>query len=98
MLRPMPWIDPVPALKRRLADEILLIMDGWSQSYAASFMHVSQSCVSDLRNGHLDRISLERLVRSLARLNRRVEIHTSGVPRPPIVRPLPHSIVLGDGG
>jgi predicted XRE-type DNA-binding protein len=71
------WEDPVPGLKRRVADEILVLTDGWSQSYAAAFMVVSQSRVSDLRRGNLDRISLDRLVQCLSRLGRRVEIRTS---------------------
>jgi predicted XRE-type DNA-binding protein len=71
------WEDPVPALKRHLADEILILMDGWSQHFAASFMQVSQSCVSDLRRGHLERISLERLVKCLSHLGREIEITTT---------------------
>jgi predicted XRE-type DNA-binding protein len=70
------WEDPVPGLKRRVADEILVLTDGWSQSYAASFMHVSQSRVSDLRRGNLDRVSLERLAQCLSHLGREIEITT----------------------
>lgn len=74
------WVDPLPGLKRRVADEILILMDGWSQSFAASFMHVSQSRVSDLRRGNLERISLDRLVQCLSRLDRRIEITTTRMP------------------
>lgn len=70
------WEDPVPELKRAVAHEILVLTEGWSQVNAASLMGVSQSCVSDLRRGNLARISLERLVRCLSRLGRRVEIAT----------------------
>jgi predicted XRE-type DNA-binding protein len=70
------WVDPIPALKRRVADEILVLMDGWSQPFAASFMHVTQSRVSDLRRGHLENISLERMLQCLSRLGRTIEIKT----------------------
>jgi predicted XRE-type DNA-binding protein len=69
--------DPVPALKRRVADEILLLLDGWTQEYAADFMGATQSRMSELRNGKLERFSLDRLVRYLARLGREIEIVTT---------------------
>jgi predicted XRE-type DNA-binding protein len=68
------WIDPVPALKRRVADEILLLLDGWTQEYAADFIRTTQPKVSELRRGHLERFSLDRLVRYLSRLHRDIEI------------------------
>jgi predicted XRE-type DNA-binding protein len=74
------WVDPLPGLKRRVADEILILTDGWSQSFAASFMDVSQSRVSDLRRGHLERMSLDRMVQCLSRLDRVVEIRTTRAP------------------
>ena len=72
-----PWVDPIPALKLRVAGELLALTDGWSQTYAAAFMRISQSRVSDLRRGNLDRISLERMLQCLARLGRHVEITTT---------------------
>ena len=71
------WTDPVPDLKRRLADEVLALTDGWSQTWAAAFMDIPQSRVSDLRRGKLDRLSVERLIRCLSRLDRRIEIRTT---------------------
>jgi predicted XRE-type DNA-binding protein len=69
--------DPVPALKRRVADEILLLLDGWTQEYAANFMGATQSRMSELRRGKLERFSLDRLVRYLARLGREIQIVTT---------------------
>src|SRR6476620_2424936 len=74
------WTDPIPALKRRVADEILVLTNGWSQQFAASFMHVARSRVSDIRRGHLERMTLDRLVRCLTRLDREVELHTRRAP------------------
>ena len=61
-----PWVDPVPALKRRLAEQILEHMGEFSQQFAAYRVHLPRSRVSDLRRGHLERISLERMIRSLS--------------------------------
>lgn len=74
------WIDPVPALKRRVVDEILVLLEGWSQVYAADFLRTTQPKVSELRRGHLDRFTLDRLVRYLSRLHRNIEIVTTKGP------------------
>jgi len=74
------WIDPVPALKRRVADEILVLLTGWRQDYAAHFLRASQPRMSELRRGHLDRFTLDRLVRYLSRLHRDIEIVTKKSP------------------
>ena len=71
------WVDPIPALKRRVADEIVVLMDGWSQTFAASFLELPQSRVSELRRGDVHNVSLERLLQSLSRLGRDIEITTS---------------------
>lgn len=89
--------DPLPALKRRVADEILTILDGWSQTYAASFLNSTQSRVSDLRTGKLERFSLDRLVQLLSNLGRDVEIVTRGVPRPGVPDPLAFEASLRNG-
>jgi predicted XRE-type DNA-binding protein len=76
------WIDPVPALKRRVADEILLLLDGWRQDYAADFVGATQPKISELLRGHLERFTLDRLVRYLSRLHRDIEIVTTRRPGP----------------
>jgi predicted XRE-type DNA-binding protein len=68
------WVDPVPALKRQLADEVLALSDGQSQTWAAWALHLSRARVSELRNGRLDNVSLECLVRCLSRRGHIVEV------------------------
>jgi predicted XRE-type DNA-binding protein len=68
------WIDPIPDLKRQVADEILVLMDGWSQAYASWFVHVSRARISEMRSGNLENISLERLIQCLTHLGRCVEL------------------------
>lgn len=70
------WVDPVPALKRRVADEILVLLEGWRQDHAANFLGATQPRMSELRRGHLDRFTLDRLVRYLSRLKRDIIITT----------------------
>jgi hypothetical protein len=60
-----------------VADEIIVLVDGWSQNYAAWFMQIPQSRVSDLRRGRLETMSLERLLQCLSRLSRTIEITTT---------------------
>ena len=74
------WVDPVPALRRRVADEILVLLEGWRQDYAADFLGATQPRMSELRRGHLERFTLDRLVRYLSRLNRDIEIVTAKRP------------------
>lgn len=74
------WIDPVPALKHRVADEISVLLEGWTQEYAAAFLRTSQPRVSEIRRGKLDRFSLDRLVRYLSRLGRDIEVVTTKRP------------------
>src|SRR5205814_728164 len=83
------WIDPVPALKQRVADEILSLLRGWNQDYAADFIGATQPKVSELRRGHLDRFTLDRLVRYLSRLHRDIEIVTTPRLEPSIFRRQP---------
>ena len=70
------WVDPIPALKRRIADELLILTEGWSQTLAASYMQVSQARVSELRRGNVSRVSLERLIQCLSHCGRDLEITT----------------------
>jgi predicted XRE-type DNA-binding protein len=66
--------DPVLQLKRRLADELLALMDGWSQTWAAWGTHLSASRISEIRRGNLDNVSLERLIQALSYLGCDVDI------------------------
>jgi hypothetical protein len=51
--------DPVPALKRQLADKILELLEGWSNTWAAWDAHLSRSRISEMRRGNLDTFSPE---------------------------------------
>ena len=74
------WVDPVPALKQRVAEEISVLLEGWTQEYAAAFLRTSQPRVSEIRRGKLDRFSLDRLVRYLSRLGRDIKVVTTKGP------------------
>jgi len=61
--------DPIPELKRQLAQLIVARVDGWSQVNAASLLGTDQPRVSDLRRGRLERFSLEQLLRFVSRVD-----------------------------
>ena len=62
--------------KARLASTIADLIDerGLTQTQAAGLLHTTQPIVSNLLNGRLEGISLERLARFLNALGRDVEI------------------------
>jgi predicted XRE-type DNA-binding protein len=66
--------DPIPRLKDELAAHLLELFEGEPQWTAASYLEVTQPRISELRNGKLERFSLEMLIRLMARANRRVEL------------------------
>jgi predicted XRE-type DNA-binding protein len=66
--------DPIPALKRQLAQLVVERIRGWSQIYAAELLGTDQPRLSDLRRGRLDRFSLEQLIRFVSRVDGEVEI------------------------
>jgi predicted XRE-type DNA-binding protein len=69
--------DPIRSLKQQLARELVARLDGWRQDYAASFLGTDPSRVSNLRNGRLDRFSLERLIRFITRDHGTVTLHVT---------------------
>jgi predicted XRE-type DNA-binding protein len=77
----MPYVDPIPALKRALAAEIVPLLDGWNAHDIAAWMHTDQPRISDLKNGKLERFSLERLIRFAERLDRTIELRVTPRPR-----------------
>lgn len=68
------WVDPIPDLKRQVADEVLKLIDGWSRSWGAWRVRLSASRISEMRRGNLSNVSLELLIRCLSRRGLRVEI------------------------
>jgi len=69
--------DPIPELKRQLAQLIVERLDGWSQTYAAGFLGTDQPRLSNLRRGRLERFSLEQLVRFVGRVDGEVELRVT---------------------
>ncbi|MGQ0641471.1 MAG: helix-turn-helix domain-containing protein [Gemmatimonadaceae bacterium] len=66
--------DPIPALKRQLAQEIRALLGDTNQHVAARRLGVDQPRMSDLLHDKLDRFSLEKLIRLLRSVDRRVEL------------------------
>jgi len=66
--------DPVPALKRELAQAIVLRLGRSGQFNLASRVGVDQPRASDLERGRLERFSLQQLVRFAARADGDVRI------------------------
>jgi predicted XRE-type DNA-binding protein len=66
--------DPVPALKRQLADAVLRIADQTHWIVAAPSLGLDTARMCDLRKGRIEQFSLQRLIRMLARVDRRVEV------------------------
>src|SRR3954467_3671416 len=65
--------DPVPALKRQLADAIVRIASQTNFHVAAPALGIDTARLSDLRRGRVDRFTLDRLIRILAVVDRRVD-------------------------
>ena len=66
--------DPVPALKRQLAAEIRALIGEYPSNVGASVLALDQPRVADLLHDRLERFSLQKLVRLLAHVDRRVKL------------------------
>ena len=73
--------DPIPDLKRQLGSELSAHVTGWNGDDIGSVLGTDRSRIADLRNGKLDRFSLETLIRFATRLRLHVELKTSAPPR-----------------
>ena len=67
--------DPIPALKNQLRERILADVRDWPQQVAAGALHLDQPRMSDLESGRLERFSLEKLIRILATIGQRTDLH-----------------------
>ena len=76
--------DPILALKRQLADEILEIASHTNMHVAARVFGIDVPRMSDLRRGRVARFSVERLIRILATVDRRVDLSVVATGRRPI--------------
>ena len=66
--------DPIPPLKRQLADAILAVAQQTNFHVAAAALGIDAARLSDLRRGRIERFSVERLIRLLAVVDRSVEV------------------------
>ncbi|MFN2565149.1 MAG: helix-turn-helix domain-containing protein [Gemmatimonadaceae bacterium] len=73
--------DPVPALKRQLADAILDRLRRSGQLNIAHRLGIDQPRASDLQRGRLERFSLQQLVRFAARVDGEVTISVAWTSR-----------------
>jgi predicted XRE-type DNA-binding protein len=71
--------DPIPALKQQLADEILASVARLNVTIAAMVLEIDSSRLADLRHGRVARFSVERLIRMLATVDRRVTLTVANV-------------------
>ena len=69
----MPYVDPIPELKRLAAAALVPLLGGNANDVAA-VIGTDQPRISDIRRGKLDRFSLETLIRYLTRLRCRVTL------------------------
>ncbi len=69
-------------LRADLATTIKKIIDrrNWTQKQAASFIGISQSDISDIKRGKIEKFKLERLLRYLRMLERDIEIVVKRAP------------------
>ena len=65
---------PHPELKQQLAAELVRAIAGWTPGELIYRTRIDQPRVSDLRRGRLERISLTRLIRWLADMDRDVNV------------------------
>jgi len=78
----MPIIDPIPALKREAGAQLAVLVAGWNADDIAYLLGTDRSRIAELRRGKLDRFSLERLIRFLARAGQIVELRVTAPVRP----------------
>ena len=71
--------DPIPALKERLARIILEEIREPSLYLGGTILGLDQPRAWDFYHGRLERFSVQKLIRILARLNRRVDITVTAV-------------------
>ena len=75
---------PIPALRQQLADEILAIVGHLNPVIAASLLCIDEQRMADLRY-RPRRFSVERLIRMLAQIDRRVDLTVVNT-GPPLLR------------
>jgi predicted XRE-type DNA-binding protein len=71
--------DPIPALKERLAKLIIEEIHEPNIYTAGTILGLDQPRMWDFYHGRLERFSVQKLIRILARINRRVDITITAV-------------------
>ena len=66
--------DPIPGLKQQLGQSILAETARMNQLAAAQMLGIDEARMSNIENGRLQRFSLQKLIRLLAKMNRRVDL------------------------
>lgn len=66
--------DPIPGLKEQLRQAILAETGLMNQLAAARMLGMDEARISNLEHGRLERFSLQKLIRLLARINRRIDL------------------------
>jgi predicted XRE-type DNA-binding protein len=66
--------DPIPRLKAQLCRSILAELGPGNQLVLARTLGVDEPRMSDLQHGKLERFSLQKLIRLLSHINRRVDL------------------------
>ena len=80
-MAPPPPTDTVDSFKRQIAAAIVRALEGWTQVNAAALLRLDQPRVSNLRNGRLERFSLDQLTRLLGRVDASVQLTITANPR-----------------
>ena len=71
--------DPVGPIRRQLVEHILRLAERTNMHVAAAAMGIDPPRMSDLRKGRIEQFSLERLIRMLDAVGRRVRIDVEAV-------------------
>jgi predicted XRE-type DNA-binding protein len=73
--------SPTPEIKRKLAAAIVEIANQTNFFVAAGGLGIGEARLSDLRHGRADRFTIDRLVRMLAKVDRRVDVSITVIGR-----------------
>ena len=65
---------PIAALRQQLGDEILRLVGHLPTVISASLLCIDERRMADLRHGRVQRFTVERLIRMLAQIDRRVDL------------------------
>ncbi|MBY0492430.1 MAG: helix-turn-helix domain-containing protein [Gemmatimonadaceae bacterium] len=73
--------------KQAIAAALVAAVDGWPAPEAGAWLEMSAGLVSDLKRGRVDRVSMDRLLRSAMRLGLTVHVDVRALPASPPAPP-----------